>query len=133
MIKTYIGIADAHGLESFFHLDDADAESDRKKFLQLRASLNRQRHACFYELTLNQFESKLIQKLLDNRMCKSALRILKQFPKIKIERSCKNSWELIPNSKLDPWYSGELDEEDQLDDNVEPTIEFKEMEPKLNV
>ena len=105
----YYGIADAHGLESFFHEKDEKTSFHRKKFLQLRASLNRQRHACFYELSINTFEAKLVQKLLDNRMYKSALQVLKQYPKIKIDKNATNSWELIPNSKLDPWYSGEED------------------------
>lgn len=109
MRHHYIGIADAHGLESFFREDEKSFGG--KKFLQLRASLNRQRHACFYELDLNNFEAGLIKKLISKRMCKAALNVLKQHTHIIIERNCKHSWELIPNSKLDPWYSGEEDED----------------------
>jgi hypothetical protein len=59
-------------------------------------------------------------------MHKSALRILKEYPNIKIENNCKNSWEMIPNSKLDPWYSGE---EDLVDSNpTTNSVEFKTAE-----
>jgi hypothetical protein len=125
MRHHYIGIADAHGLESFSREDDAS--SDRRKFLQLRASLNRQRHACFYQLDLNSFEAALIEKLCDKRMYKSALRILKQHPDIMIEKHCKDSWEKIPDSKLDPWHS---QEEDLVDCNpATNSVEFKTAEP----
>ena len=101
MRHHYIGIADAHGLESFFREDEKSFGG--KKFLQLRASLNRQRHACFYELDLNNFEAGLIKKLMGERMYKAALNILKQHKHVNIEHNCKNSWDMIPNSKLDPW------------------------------
>ena len=118
MRNHYIGIADAHGLESFFQEDEKSFGG--KKFLQLRASLNRQRHACFYELDLNNFEAGLIKKLMSQRMYRSALNVLKQHTHIVVEKNCKNSWDMIPNSKLDPWYSGE-----EEDDSSE-VVEFKQ-------
>ena len=113
----YIGIADAHGLESFYRSDEKSFGG--KQFLQLRASLNRQRHACFYESDLNKFEAGLIKKLMSEGMYKAALNILKQH---EVSIDCIDSWDLIPNSKLDPYYGGDEDDEQE----EEKLVEFKQ-------
>ena len=43
VIREYCGIADAHGIESFMEYPSRTAG-----LMQLRASMNRQRHAVFF-------------------------------------------------------------------------------------
>ena len=56
--KIKIGIADAHGIESYF-----DTKGNEEKFLSLhlRASHNRQRHAVFYIAEISEKEDKEIR------------------------------------------------------------------------
>ena len=117
----YYGIGDAHGLESFLCAKDIKNTFHQERFLQLRASLNRQRHACFYELDINPFEAKLVQKLLDNNMFKSALQVVKAFPQVKVLGSYEDSWKKIPDSALDPWYASA--EENEADDPKKLNLE----------
>ena len=49
-VKTYCGIADAHGLESFM---ECEGMGSAPMTLTMRASLNRQRHAMVYWVELS--------------------------------------------------------------------------------
>ena len=61
MTKTMIkiGIADAHGIESF-----CDKTERQLGIFALRASLNRQRHAVAYSVIIDEKTNKEIQGLL---------------------------------------------------------------------
>jgi len=105
--KWWCGIADAHGLESFFALENADGTS-----LQMRAMANRQRHAVFFTACLDDKGSQAIEGLCKGKKWKEALNKLKEvteleksvfFPR---QEGAENSWGLIPNERLDPMYSG---------------------------
>jgi hypothetical protein len=107
--RIYSGIVDAHGIESF------NEGSQAMQILCLRASLNRHRHAIAYKVALQEEQAHKIRKALMSKRKnpeKSALKILKAY--ITCGAPCElggggdmaGSLELIPNSRLDPWYSG---------------------------
>jgi len=107
MLKIYCGIADAHGIESFIPEEDYKA----KPFpFQMRADANRQRHAVFYVVELTEDRVETIKELLGKNDYKKALTVLKKlaitigFPTNR-KSSYENSWDLIPNDRLDPYGS----------------------------
>lgn len=57
-MTIYVGIADAHGIESF--IPESEARVD---LLQLRAACNRQRHAVVYEAELEEEQARPIRVL----------------------------------------------------------------------
>lgn len=105
-----IGVADAHGIESFVDYDDK-----AEIMLLLRATHNRQRHAVFFDVTLGEYQKVQIDNILkdennDSRYVE-ALHLLKAFIAIDCDECTLGgggdvftSLELIPNHKLDPWY-----------------------------
>ena len=100
LLKKYSGIADAHGIESFFA--EAKVKTERLAFpLLLRANTNRQRHAVFYTVELTQDRVDEIEKLLSDDKYKEALITLKKlavtigFPESHDEEY-RDSWEQIP-------------------------------------
>lgn len=99
--NAYCGIADAHGIESFLPAEDAPLLP-----LQIRAMANRHRHAVFYGVDLNDIQREVIDKLLKERKFQKALLVLKgMISEVRLhDKACKNSWDLIPNPKLDPWH-----------------------------
>lgn len=106
MTQKYIGIADAHGIESFLPYDD-----NKEAFpIALRANANRQRHAVVYIAELGTEEVKSIKALVEASKFKEALILMKQvartigFPERHV-KEYSQSWELIPNDLLDPYWS----------------------------
>lgn len=119
---TYCGIADAHGLESF---QKKDAVSPKSVFImQMRAGLNRQRHAVYYEVELLPKYAERVLEILNGDLNKYmaggvihtkfayALLHLKDMDLVPTygvaaqgcsEDDLFNSWELIPNPRLDPY------------------------------
>ena len=95
-----IGIADAHGIESYFPEDKGAIG-----ILCLRASLNRQRHALFYRIDVTELQDRTIKKFLDDKNYIGALKYIKKNVKsVEIQEGYQKSWKLIPNHDLDPWY-----------------------------
>lgn len=100
--KEFVGIADAHGIESF--IATANLQKGTLGMLHLRAMANRHRHALVYKVTLNTNAEAQVQKLLTANKYKEALRVLKvQALAIDITTDCAKSWKLIPNDDLDPY------------------------------
>lgn len=106
--KKYVGVADAHGIESFL----PEGQSGQS-FLPLRASMNRQRHAVYFEVELDQFQAAAIEKKINGKAknrFEKALQLLKLF--VAEGADCNlggggdvvESFMLIPNPKLDPWW-----------------------------
>ena len=105
MTDKFYGIADAHGIESFL----AYEKKSKDKFpYVMRAELNRQRHAVYYEVTMDKIDATIVNAHIDNGDYKKALQFIKKraitigFPENR-NKQYINSWNLIPNSKLDPW------------------------------
>ena len=101
--KTYVGIADCHGIEHFQGKDEP-----RSIPLQVRASLNRQRHALYYEVDLTLEQANQVRMMLESRDFNLALRYLKVLhgagtAELCVEEEMKESIKLIPDPKLDPF------------------------------
>jgi hypothetical protein len=103
----YFGIADAHGIESFFQGDPTDFNhSLQAMVLDLRAGANRQRHAVVYIADLTEEAAALIQADLDDGLFIEALDNLKgEALNVSLTNlpGAEKSWSLIPNPDLDPY------------------------------
>jgi hypothetical protein len=109
----YIGIADAHGLESFIPAKKFDIETesltlDNKAiaFMKLRADANRQRHAVVYMVDVSPSDAETIVEMQDRGEALEALEFLKEVAKsVSLVKSpgAEKSWNLIPNPDLDPF------------------------------
>jgi hypothetical protein len=112
--KRYIGLADAHGIESFFE----EGLSDTWNFglLDLRATLNPQRHAVAFKVDLAPVVATLIRDLLDKGDFKEALLTLKAVAKewVLSGESSAELMKTIPDSKLDP-YGGDYERKEDDD------------------
>ena len=118
----YCGIADAHGIESFQKRDSVDARS--VYIMQMRAGMNRQRHAVYYEVELLPSVSKRVSEILRGDLNKYLangvthtkfayallhLQDMDLTPEYGVAaQGCSsedlfNSWKLIPDPRLDPY------------------------------
>ncbi len=103
--QKYYGIADAKGVESF--IPYSKRATDTFPYI-MRANLNRHRHAVYYLVTIDEIDANIVNALIDTGKYQKALKIIKKraitigFPE-KYSKQYKNSWELIPNPKLDPY------------------------------
>jgi hypothetical protein len=96
--KTMIGIADCHGIESFLAKGTSDFP------FVMRADCNRQRHAVYYEVDLDDAAVNRINSIIAKKDFIKALKVLKSLATvIRTPRHHACSWDLIPNPKLDPW------------------------------
>ena len=59
--KTFVGIADCHGLESFLPMEGNEKQLG---FLVMRANANRHRHALVYQVELDEHQEGLIKTVL---------------------------------------------------------------------
>ena len=97
---NFAGIADAHGVESFYPKDKLDS---RKLFeWSVRAESNRHRHAVVYFALLNTKVQAEVDKALQNKQELKALNIIKTKCK-QVLMTNQKSWQLIPNKDLDPY------------------------------
>jgi len=86
------GIADAHGIESFFKGDIDDKENATTcMILHMRAGANRHRHAVVFLADISE----------------SAVRLKLASPSVSLTRlpGAEKSWNMIPNSALDPYHA----------------------------
>ena len=103
---AYMGVADAHGIESFL---PSKEKEDKRGFLLLRAATNRQRHAVFFEIELDEKQAASVQKEIDKDDYVAALLVIKAAAAAAGEITLDGggdvlgSFELIPNPKIDPW------------------------------
>ena len=101
-VDTYIGNADCHGIESI------SLKKDTTNFDQscrvIRADANRHRHAVYFEADLDKPAVKIIMENLNNGEYGMALEWLKRLSlELRSLPQHENSWEIIPNEKLDPY------------------------------
>ena len=95
-----IGIADAHGIESYLPEDEA-----KVGILSMRASCNRQRHALVYKADVTEEDDRNIKKFIEKKNYTGALEYIKNnVSKVEVQKGYEKSWKLIPNHDLDPWY-----------------------------
>ncbi len=109
--RTFVGIADCHGLESFLPMEGNEKQLG---FLVMRANANRHRHALVYQVELDNQQITMIEAVLANGGYIKACQMLHDpsfIENVGVEKSMMDSWEMIPNPRLDP-YSGRFYEED---------------------
>lgn len=99
---TYVGVADCHGIESF-QLKDDTSDFDRTCRI-MRSAANGQRHAVYYEASMEAAAASVVKEFLDDGQYTEALECLKR---VSIELSTlpeqAASLEKIPNPELDPY------------------------------
>mgnify|MGYP003628148902 CR=1 FL=1 len=100
--NTYVGIADAHGIESWNRKEDV---SERDRCIKvIRADANRQRHAIYYEVKMGLEDAQTVEDILKDQDWVLALEKLKEFSKeFRTMPNHEKSIKLIPNPDLDPW------------------------------
>jgi len=105
--KTFFGIADAHGIESF--IPEEAADNSRRFILNLRANANRQRHAVSYQAVLDEEGAKEVEEKIKVGDFMAALIMLKLKAKeVRVESAQhEKSWKMIPNPDLDPYHTSE--------------------------
>ncbi len=101
-----VGIADAHGIESYYE-KDAISET-RIANMSIRAMSNRQRHAVLYEVDVTPIVHLNITNMLRLGKEIEALTYLKKhsfnlYLKEEQMGNVEASWELIPDPRLDAW------------------------------
>ena len=100
--NTYVGIADAHGIESWNRIEDVSEQERAIK--RIRVDANRQRHAVYYEADVAVPEACVIEELLEKKDWEAALVYLKENAnELRGVKGQDKSWTLIPNPVLDPW------------------------------
>ena len=108
-LTEFVGLADAHGIESFMSREDADAHFET--MISLRAGSNRQRHAVVFAALLTENGEKAVTTQIEAGEFVNALKTLKNSAlSLVCEEGWEKSWKLIPNPELDPWWSGVPDE-----------------------
>ena len=104
-LEKYYGLADAHGIETFAPY--SNRKNDTFPY-NMRAQLNRQRHALYFEIEIEKVDADIVKALLDKKDFITAFKIIKKraviigFPE-ENRPEYEKSWELIPNPELDPW------------------------------
>lgn len=112
-MKKYIGIADCYGIESFLPME---GNEDKLGFLVMRAQHNRHRHALVYQVELDEGQSEILHKALNDGEYVMACAMLHDpafVENVGIENTMLNSWDLIPNPRLDP-FAGRFHEDDTI-------------------
>ena len=97
--QTYIGIMDAHGLESL-----TGKTKESAVFLSMRADCNRQRHATYFEIEVEPLVAANIVDTCQNGDAEAACRMVQTQPTLKVPDYMAKSVDMIPNPDLDPWH-----------------------------
>lgn len=115
-MTTWVGIADARGLESFISLPEKILEAELAgqngqrsannliTMLGVRAQANRHRHAVVYRVEVDDADAAAIKWLMDGERYAEALEKLKECAKqVEVGKfpGMKKSWRLIPDGNLD--------------------------------
>tara|TARA_Y100000296_G_C5068284_1_gene203495 strand:- start:283 stop:645 length:363 start_codon:yes stop_codon:yes gene_type:complete len=110
-LTEFIGLADAHGIESFMSRKEANARFET--LISIRAGTNRQRHAVCFAALLTESGEKAVNAQMEAGDFIEALNVLRAVAmSLVCEEGWEKSWKLIPNPKLDPWWSEPKPEED---------------------
>ena len=100
--NTYVGVADAHGIESWNRIEDTSSRD--RAMRQIRVNANRQRHAVYYEADVSAERAAEIEEMLEKSQWETALLHLKEHAdELRGVKGQDKSWSLIPNPDLDPY------------------------------
>lgn len=101
-LTTYAGVADCHGIESFEQKSSMSTYDRTCRVL--RASANCQRHAVYYEASLEPAAVKLVTEYLNDKEYELALCCLKRVAvELHTLPEQQRSLNMIPNPTLDPF------------------------------
>ena len=101
-LKTYTGVADCHGIESM--LEKHENTAQERAIQMIRANANRQRHAVYYEVSMDDKVKSLVDEQLDQQNYPEALNLLKWMGQdLRTSKDHIKSWRLIPDPDLDPY------------------------------
>ena len=110
------GIADAHGIDYLGWFDNEEDPEFRqhRALMVIRADCNRQRHACYFQIReVDAMHKKVLTALLDKNKPQSALIYIKgvapESGGVEIIKKHAKSWDMIPNSNIDPYWGGDPD------------------------
>jgi len=93
------GLADAFGLHSLTPYNETETST-----LIMRANIYRHRHSLYFQVKIDEPIVHRVKTLMDNGHNESALNLLKDRAKvIFIPKEFLDSWELIPDQRLDPY------------------------------
>ena len=112
IMKTFIGIADCYGIESFLPLEGNEKQLG---FLVMRAGANRQRHALVYQVEFDDTQEEIFNAVLADGDYIKACEMLHDptfIENVGVEQSMLNSWDMLPNPRLDP-FGGRFYEEEE--------------------
>jgi len=112
-MTKYTGIADAHGLESFFPVEGNERH---QWMIQMRAGLNRQRHALVFEVELDDTQAQTIEAFLKDGDFIGACQLLHDpnfVDSVGVEKDMIRSWEMLPDDALDPYWSPVREDEEE--------------------
>ena len=108
----YYGIASANGLESFLpvpysaEMEGFQTDPRELSLMALTVNANRQRHSVLYQVDIDKNVAQDVRDLIKEGNAADALILVKEKSKtIEIMRSpgAEKSWNLIPNTDLDPF------------------------------
>ena len=100
--NTYVGVADAHGIESWNRIEDTSSQD--RAMRQIRVNANRQRHAVYYEADVAVADAAVIEDLLEKSRWEAVLLYLKEnADTLYGVKGQEKSWSMIPNPDLDPY------------------------------
>jgi hypothetical protein len=122
-MKTFRGLADAHGIEFFKSTEQLSEMEDKEEqhfnfVVKLRAEHNRQRHAVVFQAEVSDKAEGLIQKAIEEGDFVGALDTLKAYATtIQVEEGWEKSWGLIPNPELDPWWRADDNDNNKEEEN----------------
>jgi len=100
-LSTFHGLADAFGLSTLeqYHEDEVSS-------LVMRATIYRYRHSLYFQAHMDEQLVKRLHSLMEKSKGDEALHLLKERAKvIFIPEEFLDSWELIPDQRLDPYRS----------------------------
>ena len=102
---SFFGLADCHGIETFQICKKSEMKSQDLVFLHMRAQANPQRRAVvFISEDAPAAYVDIINQLLEKNEHAAALEVVKSCP-LKVPEEGRKHLEVIPNSKLDPYYT----------------------------
>lgn len=101
-LTTYAGVADCHGIESF--TDKSKLATHERTYHIMRAAANGQRHAVYYEASMEPAAAKLVTEYLNDGEHELALCCLKRVAtQLHTLPEHEQSLNMIPNPTLDPF------------------------------
>ena len=107
----FYGIASANGLESFipvpFNIESSSFEVDPKtlSLMALTVNANRQRHSVLFQVNISKQDADSVFELMEKDPHEALIHMKETATEVSIMKSpgAEKSWNIIPDSKLDPF------------------------------